>query len=159
MLQDRFLRGILIGIAVLAVLATALFFLRQSRQEYSEEDTPQGVVQNYVLALQKGDYQRAYGYLSANGQPEFSKFRLDLLNQRSQFADAAVEVLSVQVMGKDANVSLSILRNNGGLFGDLSREAQSAALIQENAKWKIAQMPYPFWSFDWYQLPLQSPAP
>ena len=51
MKQDRFLTGILIGIAVLVVIALAVFFLRQDNLVYAAEDTPAGVVQNYVVAL------------------------------------------------------------------------------------------------------------
>ena len=64
MRQDRFLTGILIGIAVLVVIALAVFFLRQGSQSYISEDAPEGVVHNYVLAVLNDDYEKAYGYLA-----------------------------------------------------------------------------------------------
>ena len=64
MKQDRFLTGILIGIAVLVVIALAVFFLRQGSQSYISEDAPEGVVHNYVLAVLNDDYEKAYGYLA-----------------------------------------------------------------------------------------------
>jgi hypothetical protein len=153
MIQDRFLRGILIAIAVLAVLAVALFFLRQKNQDYGAENTPDGVVRNFSLALQKGDYQRAYGYLATQGKPDFSSFHLDLVNQHSQFADAAVEISSSQVEGNDATVALIIVTSSSGLFSDISRQPQNASLIKEGQDWKISQMAYPYWSYNWYQIP------
>ena len=55
MKNDRFLVGIISFIGLLMVLAVVLFFVRQEPQDYGPEDSPQGVVRNYVLALQGGD--------------------------------------------------------------------------------------------------------
>ena len=66
MKQDRFLVGILIFIGVLVVVALALFFIRQDNQVYVADDTPDNIVRNYALALQKQDFQRAYTYLADN---------------------------------------------------------------------------------------------
>jgi hypothetical protein len=40
MKQDRFLTGILVGIAVLVVVALAVFFIRKDNQSYVSEDVP-----------------------------------------------------------------------------------------------------------------------
>ena len=55
MKQDRFLTGILIGIVVLVVVALAVFFTRKDNLNYVSDDTPAGVVQNYVVAVHKRD--------------------------------------------------------------------------------------------------------
>ena len=64
MKQDRFLTGILVGIAVLVATALVVFFIRQDTQSYVAEDAPEGVVHNYVLAVLNDDYEKAYGYLA-----------------------------------------------------------------------------------------------
>ena len=64
MKQDRFLVGILIFIGLLVVAALALFFIRKDTQVYAADDTPDHIVPNYVLAVQKQDFQRAYNYLA-----------------------------------------------------------------------------------------------
>ncbi len=64
MKQDRFLLGILIFIGVLVVAALGLFFIRQDSQVYVADDSPDNIIRNYALALQKQDYQRAYTYLA-----------------------------------------------------------------------------------------------
>jgi hypothetical protein len=51
MKQDRFLLGIVIGIAVIALAAVAVFLVRQPAMDYGSEDTPEGVLQNYALSL------------------------------------------------------------------------------------------------------------
>ena len=57
MKQDRFLIGILVGIGVLVVIALALFFTRRDQQEYVADDTPEGVVHNYALAVFREEYE------------------------------------------------------------------------------------------------------
>ena len=56
MKNDRFLLGILIGIGLLVALALGLYFLRQEQPAYVNDETPEGVVHNYVTAVQLGDY-------------------------------------------------------------------------------------------------------
>src|SRR5512134_2099174 len=76
MKQDRFLTGILVGIAVLVVIALAVFFIRKDTQSYLSEDAPEGVVHNYVLAVLNDDYQKAYGYLAdLENKPTYEQFR------------------------------------------------------------------------------------
>ena len=77
MKKVRFLIGILAGIGVLITAALVVFFIRQGDgQTYMGENTPDGIVHNYVLALQQGDFQKAYGYLAdEEGKPGFGSFR------------------------------------------------------------------------------------
>ena len=83
MKKDRFLIGILVGIGILAVLAIVLFSTRQTKATYVADDNPAGVVQNYVLALYKMDYPRAYGYLAeGQGKPDLASFRQSFTVQR-----------------------------------------------------------------------------
>ena len=63
MKQDRFLLIILIFILLLTATAVGVYLFRQGEQTYLADTTPENIVRNYVLALQKQDYQRAYSYL------------------------------------------------------------------------------------------------
>jgi hypothetical protein len=159
--RDRFLWIILLTIAALAVLAVVLFFLRQGEQDYVPDDTPQGVVRNYVLALEKKDFQRAYAYLrDAAGKPDFERFRQDFLAKQLDISSTAVRIGETQPSGQDVIVSLVVIRSGGGPFGDVYRESSSAVLVRDEAGvWKIASMPYPYWGFDWYNPQLLKPAP
>ena len=60
---DRFLIGIVIGVVVLVIAAFGVAFLGP-KPAYQSDDTPEGVAHNYLLAIQREDYARAYGYLS-----------------------------------------------------------------------------------------------
>jgi hypothetical protein len=155
MRQDRFLLAILGGIGVLVVVALALFFLRQGKQVYESEATPTGVVHNYVLALQKGDYQRAYRYLAdQQGMPDYSLFRNSFPN-REELASTAVQFSDEEISGDEAVLNMTMLHPGSGPFNEPFQDVQSARLTHQQGNWKILSVPYPFWG-GW---PIQLPAP
>ncbi len=60
---DLFLIGMVAAIVLLVAVAFALVRLR-AEPGYGSEEQPEGVVQNYILAIQQQDFARAHGYLS-----------------------------------------------------------------------------------------------
>ncbi len=160
MKKDRFLLGILVGIGALAVLAIVLFFLRQSHASYVADDNPAGVLQNYVLALYKLDYPRAYSYLAeGKGKPDLDHFRQVFTTQRFDLSNYSLQVGDVTINGDDATVSVTLMNAGDGPFNDVQRNLQTAVLRRQSGAWKIDNMPYPYWDFSWYQAPLAPEAP
>ena len=154
MKQDKFLSGIIIGIIVIVVIAMVVFFTRQSiAQEYQAEDQPTGVVFNYLLALQKGDYEKAYGYLTdMEGKPTLAKFQQDVLMNKPQMDMNAVDVTGESLIDSNtATVLVGTTYSGNGLFNGDSRNTENARLEKVDGKWKIISVPYPYWSYDWYQ--------
>lgn len=153
MKQDRFLTGILIGIAVLIVIALSVFFLRRDNLNYVADDTPEGVVQNYVVALHKRDYEKAYAYLAdLENKPTYEAFRQSFLNHYVSPENTGLEVGSSEIVdGETATVSLSVIYSPGDPFSGGNRNNDYAQLVLENGDWKIKQMPYNFWAYEWYQ--------
>ena len=159
--QDRFLLSILGGIVVLVLLSLVLFFIRQGAPAYGAEDTPQGVLQNYLVALSKNDYQRAFGYVAgppgttdpnqSPGLPDFTQFQqFFLVETRGQISNTGLQIGEVQYSaGDSATISVTVLRTDGSLFNSVSRESQQVQLVRENGEWKMFQGPYPFWSYSW----------
>ena len=157
MKQDRFLVGILVGIGVLVVLALALFFTRQDKQEYSSEDTPEGVVHNYALAVYKEDYEKAYGYLAeTENKPTYNEFRQAFFNHFVDPSNAGLELGGTEITGNEAYVTVYLIYNPSDPFSSGSRNTETARLERQDGEWKLLQMPYNFWSYDWYQ---PKPAP
>jgi hypothetical protein len=151
MKQDRFLIGILVGIAVLVVLALAVFFTRKDNLVYVADDSPAGVVQNYVVAVHKRDYEKAYGYLAdVPGRPDLEQFRRSFLNHMVNPDTAGLEIGKTEINGSDATVELGILYRSGDPFGSNNRNTDYAQLINQNGIWKLRQMPYNFWLYEWY---------
>ena len=153
MKQDRFLTGILIGIAVLIVVALTVFFSRKDGNlNYVADDTPEGVVQNYVVALHKRDFDKAYGYLAdLENKPTQEQFHQSFLNHSISPQNAGVEIGKAEIFGNSASVSLGVIYGQADLFSSGYRNADYAQLVRQNGAWKIKQMPYSFWAYDWYQ--------
>jgi len=161
MKQDRFLVGILVGIGVLVIVALALYFTRQDKQEYVAEDTPEGVVHNYALAVYRGEYEKAYGYLAEmENKPTYNEFRQAFFNHFIDPSNAGLELGESEIAGDEAYVTLYLIYNPTDPFSNSYRNTDTARLERQNGAWKLLQMPYNFWSYDWYQPTVEAvPAP
>ncbi len=153
MRQDRFLIGILAGIGVLVVLSLAIYFARRGGLDYGPEDTPEGVVQNYIVALQRRDYERAYSYLAAiENKPDLPRFKAPFVNyQDRDVSTTGIEITSTTLAsdGQSALVYLILIHGGRGPFDQGFRENNTADLALEGGAWKIRSFPYPFWSYEW----------
>lgn len=151
MKQDRFLLGILIAIGLLVIAAFALFLIRPQEQTYGDDNTPDGTVRNYVLALHNSDYEKAYGYLqTAENMPTLEEFRQVFLRQELEIERLSIQIQDSEQAAEEAVVNLVINHGGGSPFGSSWRENTSAILTQEQGSWKIVSMPYPYWYWDWY---------
>ncbi|HEX2697000.1 MAG TPA: hypothetical protein VHM28_04780 [Anaerolineales bacterium] len=155
MKQDRFLTGILIGIGLLIAAALVIFFARQDKQTYAPDDTPDGVVHNYVLALINKDYQKAYGYLAdLENKPTLEEFRQSFIVGRLTPSSAGIRIGKSEITADDATVEISMIYNGGDPFASESNPAGAAQLVRQNGAWKISSMPaYTLWDYSWYQAP------
>ncbi|HSB01817.1 MAG TPA: hypothetical protein VLE49_14295 [Anaerolineales bacterium] len=153
MKQDRFLTGILIGIAVLVVIALAVFFIRRDSQSYISEDTPEGVVHNYVLAVLNGDYQKAYGYLAdLEDKPTYEEFRDAFIKGMVNPNNSAVDIGESEINNDTASVEIAMIYNPSDPFSTGYRDTQRAILVKQDGEWKLSSMPgYYFWEYSWYQ--------
>ncbi len=154
MKQDRFLIGILAAIGVLIVAAVVIFLVRGNDQAYLPEDTPEGVVHNFVLAIQQRDVERAYGYLADKDyKPTYDEVRRAILVENIGDTNNGVEIIGSDIKGDEATVDVSIIFSGGGPFRETYSTSGTALLIRQNGAWKIESMSYPFWSWNWYSEP------
>lgn len=152
MRQDRFLLGILIAIAALVVIALAMFFTRQDQQDYMGENSPEGVIHDYALAVINGDYERAYAYLAdARYKPSYEEFRKAFLYQVVDPSNTGLEIGEIEVMGDNAYITVYLLYQPSDPFSSERRSHEVAHLERQNGSWKLLKMPYSFWAYDWYQ--------
>ena len=155
--QDRFLTGILIGIAALVIIVIVVFFTRQDQQVYINDDSPEGVVHNYVLALQQRDYEKAYDYLAdMRYKPDYETFKRDFITNRTDPTGRGLKVGSIEMHGDEAYIEMIIIHIGSGPFSDPYSYSETAALLKQDGEWKIIQMPYPFWMWGWYAEPQPS---
>lgn len=141
---DKVLLGIVVGALLLAGGAFVLVLIRPE-PTYGAEDSPEGVAHNYLLALQREDYSRAYGYLSPNlpGYPtsaqEFERqmedsFHLQGINELSFTVGTAV------IDGSQATVEFleTVFYDGGPLDPGQYTNTFQMDLEQIGAEWRIA---------------------
>lgn len=152
MKQDRFLTGILVGIAVLVVVALAVFFARRGTQAYISEGAPEGVVHNYVLAVLNKDYKKAYSYLADLGnKPTYEQFRDAFLKGMVNPNNSAVDVGKSEINDDTASVEVAMIYSPSDPFSTGYRDVQRAILVRQADEWKLSSMPYYyFWDSNWY---------
>ena len=153
MKQDKFLIGIISGIVILVAIALLVFFTRQEVvKEYQAEDQPRGVVFNYLLALDRGEFEKAYGYVSEiPGKPSLAQFRQIMAMNKSQFITNAVDVTEQSIDGEMAYVYMVTTMPGGGLFNEGYKTTENATLELVGGSWRIISMPYLYWSYEWNQ--------
>ncbi len=152
MKEDRFLIGIIVVVALLVLTSLVVFFTQKGDISYLAEDTPSGVVHNYILALQQGDFEKAYGYLAnKEDKPTYERFQQDIVTTQTGMRDTGIQINNVNILKDTAQVELTVIENSGGPFMSEYRYTETALLVKEDGKWKILQMPYFYWSWNWYQ--------
>jgi len=141
---DKFLIGIVVGIVILIVAAFIITFTRP-QATYQAEDTPQGVAHNYLLALEKHEYERAYQYLSPTlkGYPDSpSKFASDIENNAYRFRFEKATRLQVLTTEKFTDktvvkVQKSYFRSGGLFDSEQSITTFEVDLMLEEGNWRI----------------------
>ena len=142
---DKYVIIFAIGIVALIVVALAVAAM-QPEKTYLEGDGPEAVAHNYLLALEEGDLDRAYSYLSPDLKgypPDVRTFRRNILRDEYQFPSAdnsaAMVLDSVEVGEGWATAYVRMTANyGGGLFG-LGRHTDEFDLQLERTGdgWKI----------------------
>ena len=142
---DKFLIGIVGGIVLLVVVVFIVVLLRPE-PEYLDEDTPEGVVHNYLLALQKGEYERALDNLSSSvkhAPKDVNEFVEDIDGCSWRFRgldrDISLIVVSADIRGERAEVQIKqTVFYSGDVFGsDLYESEFEMTLKQQNDAWKL----------------------
>lgn len=159
MRQDRFLQGILLFIFVLVITALVSYFVFQQRQNYQPETSPENVSWNYVLALQRKEYEKAYAYLQKTEHtPTFAKFQESFIRQRASLSDTGIQIVETSHQGDQAILEIVLIHGGDGPFGSTWREEAAGHLVREDQEWKISRFPRPYWGWDWETLPRPLPA-
>ncbi|MBN2386367.1 MAG: hypothetical protein JXB85_05055 [Anaerolineales bacterium] len=152
MKQDKFLLAILAFIGIMVVAAVVLFLLRGQKQVEIPDDTPEGVVYNYVLALQQENYAGAYAYLAnGNRKPSQAAFERYFLNLYPDVTTLVIDLGEARISGDRARVEIILTHVASDPFSRGWSETGTARLVLQDGQWKIRDMPYQFWGWNWYQ--------
>ena len=160
----QFLLAIAVGVMILVTALLISALLHFQPDQYRAEDTPEGVVHNYLLALELKDYERAYTYLlaSLSGRPAtVEQFAADIdelianidhppYNVNWYKDDVSLTVESARVKDDWASVSVRGARAQAGtLFEDgNSSYIFYVSARREDGTWKIEFAEW-YWSYCW----------
>lgn len=141
---DKYLIGIVVGIVLLIVVALAVVLLRPEA-DYRSDVSPEAVVHNYLLALRKGNYERAYESLSPkldNYPEDLDTFIENIDSQGWKFrlgGDVALNVQPATIRGEGATVEVleTIFSGNGLFDSGQSDNEFYMRLRQEEGTWKL----------------------
>lgn len=141
---DRSLLVIGCGVVILVVVAVIAVVLLGSRDAQPfAADTPEGVVQRHLAAVEDEDYETAWGYLSAAVRSDMS---MDEYRRAAQdygsYRVGSRRVLfdRSEVDGDRARVWLTVEEYyDGGPFSGANtyRSPREIALVREDGKWQI----------------------
>jgi hypothetical protein len=143
--------GLLVIVAIVLVFTTA----RPGGEPLLPEDTPEGTVQRYLLALQAEDYITAYNYLSfppgelisyeewrerARGYADNYEVKVTLTESSVTDNEASVDVV-FDVISSDEPF------HNFPFGSPVSTHQRTFYLEQEGTSWKITSPTYVSWYF------------
>lgn len=150
---DRFLIGILAGLAALLVVAGVAVALLRRPAPALPAGTPGAAVQEFYRAMAAQDYDRAYALLSDEmpnkpTREEFARYNADrqpVPPDRQQ----RVRIGREQVTGGRATVVATVTTfvTDPAPFGGASEytTTETFSLQHEAAGWRITGLPYTYW--------------
>jgi len=146
--SSRLLLAFGVAIGVLVIVAVALVLTMPAPEtRLLSEDTPEGIVQRYFLALEKGDYMTAYSYLSP---PPSEKYPYDAwrspLTSSGEKPEWKAMVVKSAVKDNEATVDVVVdVFRPGGPFDNPVRTNQITFFLKkEGTSWKITS-PWDVW--------------
>ena len=153
--SNRTLVGFGIGIAALVIITIILVLtLGRSNQTLLPENTPQGVVQRYLQAVQEKNYQVAYNYLTPadpkipNG-PFQSYDNWVMSTQNSNNSTWKANLGSVNTNGYNATVEITIdiFRPVGPFGNPVNTNTMTFVLKKTGANWMIISPTDLYWLY------------
>ncbi len=137
--HDRFFWGMLLVLFLLALVALGVAWKRSQNVHYRAENSPKDVVYNYLLAVQRRDWEQAYQRLGAMPcKPSLDEFISDMSGFRLY---TAVDIEDEMIEGDRAWVTISFHNESGPFDPYTYRETDNVTLERENGQWKIVGLP------------------
>jgi hypothetical protein len=150
----RWLIIFVIVISILVIATVSLVLLTKGNEvALLPEDTPQGIVQRYLIAVQEKDFQKAYNYLSFNPLEKIQTYddwiRMVIVAPQISNQPAWKATLDKTTQnGDDATVEVIIDTGTGGPFEGLPRSHQIIFQLSKiDGKWLITSPTYINWIY------------
>jgi len=138
-------------IGVLAIVTVSLVLLTKGDQiTLLPDDTPQGVVQRYLIAIQEQDYREAYNYLDPSKETSYSRWKPTFDGiYRMTPATWKATLLKTTQNGYSASVEVSIdkFRPEGPFSGMTGNQLITFQLAKIEGRWLITSPTYVYWIY------------
>jgi hypothetical protein len=152
--SDKMLIAIVAGI-ILIVIVSFVIVSRRPQPEFQSQDTPESVVHDYLLALQLGNYERAYSLLSPSiAYPANTNEFYDSLREepwRFTVSDNYSQVVESSQPVSDNSVSVvvrEIYSTNSLFAGDSYSEVFRMRVENDGNGWRLVSGER-YWSDCW----------
>ncbi len=138
--------GAAIGVLVIVTVALVIGTTR-GNSVLLPENTPEGTVQRFLLAIEQRDYAKAYSYLALDekGQPVPYEDWVQSLPP-SVSADsswkATIDKSTVRDSDATIDVTISVFRPRGPFNDPVSSNRVSFTLKKVGTSWRITSRPY-----------------
>ncbi len=144
--------GVAILILVIATVTLVLTISGRESAPLSPEDTAEGVVQRFLLALRDNDYGKAYDYLalvdSSGKMVSFETWIRDIPRFPDELTEwkATIEKTILREDDATIEVSIDVFRAGSALLRDpVYTESVSFHLNKKGDYWRIISPPYLWW--------------
>jgi hypothetical protein len=150
--NDRFFSIILLGIGILVLISIILVVANRQEMAYQLDDSPEGVVNNYITAWYEEDYDKIAGYLmDAEYKPDYQAIVRNAYDSQYSLDTTSIRVEKSTIREDEATVMIIIIQQPNDPFSSTSQSSDIVSLKKQEGEWKISQFPYPYWGWDWYQ--------
>ncbi len=153
---NRLLLGIGITIVALAAIAVALVLFTQNNVVLLPQDTPEGTVQRFLIAIQDKDYPKAYNYLRITEKDlkvsydDWVRFDIPMMASTAQPAWKAT-LGKTTISGNNASVEVFVdtfRPNANGPFGSSTyTQLIMFQLTKADNSWLITTRPPLYWLY------------
>jgi hypothetical protein len=145
--------GSIIAALVVATVGLVLF-TGNGQADMLPEDTPQGIVQRYLLALQQQDYPQAYDYLVFDPGEGIKSYE-DWLRFSAGYPTPGGQRTWKATLGDiiedgstaSVNVYIDTFRPSGPFEDPVNRQDMVFQLTRTPAGWRITSPIYVYWNY------------
>lgn len=143
--SSRWLAGIALVVLVVVVLSVVLALVNRQGASLLAEDTPEGVVQRYLLAIEEDDSKRAYGYLSSELQEHCTYQYFWDSTRTLEVRDMRITLEGTEPLDGEVAVRVRVTQLDLSPSFDRGEFSYSRlyTLGKEEASWRFSEPPWP----------------
>lgn len=144
--STKWLAGIAVVVLALMVLSVAVALLnREGEVTLFAEDTPEGSVQRYLLAIEEGDLRTAYQYVGTELQADCTYSHFQDSSRWFEVGNVRVTLQGTKPLDGEAEVEVLITRFyvDPPFSSGESSQPVRYSLEQDGTVWRFVEPPYP----------------